>query len=1147
MKSRFSTVDIAVIVQELKRFLGMRVVNVYDVDNKTYLIRIAKPDEKTVILMESGVRLHSTEFDWPKNPAPSGFSMKLRKHLKGRRFESIQQLGMDRIVDLQFGSGEAAYHIMLELYDRGNLALTDHEYTILTLLRPRTDANQDAKFAVREIYPINVEKIHVPPSSERIKEILGNGKEGDVLKKMLVPNLDYGPAIIDHALIGAGFTENVKLDKGFSLDTDFERLMGAIHEAESLFLKLLSEPCKGYIIQKKDKKPNPKPGEDVEILLYDEFHSFLYHQHENKPNTQFDKFDQAVDEFFSKLECQKLDMKVIQQEKGALKKLDNVRKDHEKRIEGLQKEQETDILRGQLIETNLNLVDQSILIVRNAVANQIDWTEIWTLVREAQAAGDPVATAIKSLKLDSNQITLLLKDPYVAPDDSSDSEEMVALKPMRVDIDLGLSAYGNSRLYFDKKKQAAKKEQKTMEASKKAFKSAEKKTKQTLKDVATAASINKTRKTYWFEKFLWFISSENYLVIGGRDQQQNELVVKRYMRPGDLYVHADLHGASSCIVKNPGGEPVPPKTLNEAGTMAICNSAAWDSKVVTSAWWVYHDQVSKTAPSGEYLTTGSFMVRGRKNYLPPSYLIYGFGFLFKLEESSVERHLGERKVRTAETDSVSVTDSTTGLFSSIGEDDVELDISDASDDETEESQHFDELNELQSTDEKTDLNLEAKDEGKKNFEAEVNVKQAMKAENKTNGTNMVKVSEEKKVGILQQNEKESAEKEIMFPDTSINLTHVKGDKYELQRDLNAASEASEMSDTFFLGDTTPVVVGEKTSSSTKRITAKQKREMRKQKKALATGGDEGEEDEEEEAVSWLKQAQPSPAERQVSADIKKEAGESKGDESDDNENNCEETSAGAQMGPAKRGQRAKKKKIKEKYADQDEDERRMRMEILASAGSQKEDKKKKGKKGKEPQQAGKKSQQTRPQSALKNQGQVHAKVEVKTEESKLGESVQELDIKDDEQKGESTQSSAPHRKDQDAESDGEKEDEANVASDEGLLNSLTGIPLPEDEILFAIPVCAPYSTLLNYKYKVKLMPGSTKKGKAVKTALNMFVHEKTATVREKDLLKIQKDVDLSRNVPGKEFKDVIETAHCHVTFFSRAESRSQIGRRICTL
>lgn len=60
---------------------------------------------------------------------------------------------------------------------------------------------------------------------------------------------------------------------------------------------------------------------------------------------------------------------------------------------------------------------------------------------------------------------------------------------------------------------------------------------------------------------------------------------------GDLYVHADLHGASSVILKNPSGEEVPPKTLIEAGTMAICYSAAWEAKVITSAWWVYHNQV----------------------------------------------------------------------------------------------------------------------------------------------------------------------------------------------------------------------------------------------------------------------------------------------------------------------------------------------------------------------------------------------------------------------------------------------------------------------------------------------------------------------------------------------------------------------------
>lgn len=38
------------------------------------------------------------------------------------------------------------------------------------------------------------------------------------------------------------------------------------------------------------------------------------------------------------------------------------------------------------------------------------------------------------------------------------------------------------------------------------------------------------RKSAWYERFNWFISSENYLVISGRDAQQNELIVKRYFR-----------------------------------------------------------------------------------------------------------------------------------------------------------------------------------------------------------------------------------------------------------------------------------------------------------------------------------------------------------------------------------------------------------------------------------------------------------------------------------------------------------------------------------------------------------------------------------------------------------------------------------------
>lgn len=61
---------------------------------------------------------------------------------------------------------------------------------------------------------------------------------------------------------------------------------------------------------------------------------------------------------------------------------------------------------------------------------------------------------------------------------------------------------------------------------------------------------------------------------------------------GDLYVHADLHGAASTIVKNHVPEKaVPPLSISQAGCACVCRSAAWDAKIVTSAWWVHQHQV----------------------------------------------------------------------------------------------------------------------------------------------------------------------------------------------------------------------------------------------------------------------------------------------------------------------------------------------------------------------------------------------------------------------------------------------------------------------------------------------------------------------------------------------------------------------------
>jgi len=56
------------------------------------------------------------QFVKERSEAPSNFTLKLRKHLRTRRLDSVRQLGVDRVVDFTFGTGEACYHLILELY-----------------------------------------------------------------------------------------------------------------------------------------------------------------------------------------------------------------------------------------------------------------------------------------------------------------------------------------------------------------------------------------------------------------------------------------------------------------------------------------------------------------------------------------------------------------------------------------------------------------------------------------------------------------------------------------------------------------------------------------------------------------------------------------------------------------------------------------------------------------------------------------------------------------------------------------------------------------------------------------------------------------------------------------------------------------------
>lgn len=126
----------------------------------------------------------------------------------------------------------------------------------------------------------------------------------------------------------------------------------------------------------------------------------------------------------------------------------------------------------------------------------------------------------------------------------------------------------------------------------------------------------------------------------------------------------------------------------------------------------------------------------------------------------------------------------------------------------------------------------------------------------------------------------------------------------------------------------------------------------------------------------------------------------------------------------KRGQKSKLKKIKEKYKDQDEEEKMMRMQILKSAGNKKTDTSKEN----ENEDEEIKEQRNTAQNKPKNQ----------TEKKQIEAS-----------------GDADAAEDDDAAGDG---------NDVDMLNSLTGCPHEEDELLFALAVVAPYNTLHNYKY-----------------------------------------------------------------------------------
>ncbi|KAG8048982.1 hypothetical protein GUJ93_ZPchr0009g2381 [Zizania palustris] len=1076
--------------------------------------------EKVLLLMESGVRLHTTQYVRDKSTTPSGFTLKLRKHIRSKRLEDVRMLGYDRIILFQFGLGSNAHFIILELYAQGNILLADSEYTVLTLLRSHRDDNKGLAIMSRHRYPVEACRVFERTDFTKLKDTLmmsnivddkessqvtsssfdaqepsvspngvsatdkseqlsttkekkstsknkqsgSNAKLSNstqsnksTLKTLLGESLAYGPALAEHIILDAGLLPSTKVGKDQDCidDITIQSLVESISRFEDWLVDVISGQRipEGYILMqnKAAAKKNLTPLEvsSANQKIYDEYCPILLNQFKSREYDEFETFDAALDEFYSKIESQRVNQQQKSKEESAAQRLNKIKLDQENRVHTLRKEVDHSIKMAELIEYNLEDVDAAIVAVRVSLANGMSWDALARMIKEERKAGNPVAGLIDKLSFERNCITLLLSNNL---DDMDEEEKTTPVE--KVEVDLSLSAHANARRWYEQKKKQESKQEKTITAHEKAFKAAEKKTRLQLAQEKTVAAITHMRKVHWFEKFNWFISSENYLVISGRDAQQNELIVKRYMSKGDLYVHAELHGASSTIIKNHKPDnPIPPLTLNQAGGFTVCHSKAWDSKIVTSAWWVYPHQVSKTAPTGEYLTVGSFMIRGKKNFLPPHPLVMGFGMLFRLDESSLASHLNERRVRGEDEEALPEieTEPQKQQSNSDGEPD--------SDNETSKEIHDDESSLVTNVHQNNEPIPSHAPYIMDNADSSEQLSEIRTVENNTTSTSMEQTSDYSVSSQLED-----------LLDKNLGLGPAKV----------SSRRSSLLSSTPSVAEDTDDLDVKKTSVREKPYISKAER--RKLKKGQNVG-DSTSDSPNDEAV--------------------KRPGNSQQEKG--------KTDTKPVNPKVSRGQKGKLKKIKEKYAEQDEEEREIRMALLASSG-------KASQKDKPSEGDGTIVIPSKPSAGEDDTSKICYKCKKSGHLSRdcpqITYAVDPTDGNIGRSKNSTDRSIAPAggsitMDEDDVHEIGDEEKEKLID-----LDYLTGNPLPSDILLYAVPVCAPYNALQAYKYRVKITPGTAKKGKAAKTALSLFMHTADATNREKELMKACTDPELVAAIVG---------------------------------
>jgi len=507
-----------------------------------------------LLVAEPGRRLHlSARVEPPKEFKPDPLVVLARKHVRGARVEDARLLGGDRIVELVFSRG---YRLVVELVPRGIAALVDPEGVLLAATKYIRVRDRELK-PKRPYVPPPARPSKLTPSAEEVFDAL---KPGGKLVPLLVRTLGVPAEAAEEALHRAGLGREAE-HVGFE---DAEKIAAALAEiAEE------ARRGRGFLARVE--------GAPVEASPFKPTH----YEAEGGEVEERASLDEALDELFS----------ARGQAPASKPRGESVEAERDRLLASLRRAQE--IARGYEEEAE-RLRRAADYVARNY--------ELFARLAECA-----------SRSRNPEEIESCSGVPIASADDRG---LLVEVEGLRVRVPW--SALPPEKLVAHLFKEAGVYESKAKRARSVVEEAEEKLRELEVKaEARRIGALYARRRRYWFERFHWTLTRSGLLAVGGRDAGQNELLVRRYLEEGDIFMHADIHGAPAVIVKARGAEPGESDLL-DAAAIAVAYSRAWKAGVgAVRVFYVPASQVSLSPPSGEYLAKGGIMVYGRKKYLPP--------------------------------------------------------------------------------------------------------------------------------------------------------------------------------------------------------------------------------------------------------------------------------------------------------------------------------------------------------------------------------------------------------------------------------------------------------------------------------------------------------------------------------------------------